>query len=101
MHGWSLRCVVSLRGRLSYPLGGRPSWLLTTVQCVPESIGLKRSVLAELDEVAPEDTIIASNSSSYTITEIIDGLPLKVPNRFLSMHSCEFLADTTNMEVWR
>ncbi|KAL4876740.1 hypothetical protein BJY04DRAFT_222749 [Aspergillus karnatakaensis] len=51
------------------------AWLV--VECVPENLALKQKVLTELDELAPEHTIIASNSSSYGIGEIIKGLELK------------------------
>ncbi len=58
-------------------------------QCVPESLKLKRSVVANLDSLADPETILASNSSSYTITEIIEALDLKVPERCVSLHSCK------------
>ncbi|OAL46258.1 3-hydroxyacyl-CoA dehydrogenase [Pyrenochaeta sp. DS3sAY3a] len=61
------------------------SWLI--VECVPESLQLKRKVIKDLDNVSPNDTIIASNSSSYTITEIMEGVTLKNRSRFLSLHS--------------
>jgi len=61
------------------------AWL--TVECVPESLKLKRAVVEDLDEVADPSTIIASNSSSYTISEIIAGLSLKHPDRLVSLHS--------------
>ncbi|KAJ5279834.1 hypothetical protein N7478_005206 [Penicillium angulare] len=38
-------------------------------------------VIAELDDLAPLNTIIASNSSSYGIAEILDGLSLKNQTR--------------------
>lgn len=52
---------------------------------------MKRAVLAELDSLALDDVIIASNSSSYTCSEILGTLKLKNERRFLSAHSCEFL----------
>jgi 3-hydroxyacyl-CoA dehydrogenase len=58
-------------------------------KCVPESLKLKRKVAEDLDELANSNTIIASNSSSYTINEITEGLSLKHPERFLSLHSCK------------
>ncbi|KAL2869602.1 3-hydroxyacyl-CoA dehydrogenase family protein [Aspergillus lucknowensis] len=60
------------------------SWLV--VECVPENLPLKQKVLAQLDKLAPESTIIASNSSSYGIGEIIEGLGLKCRKRLLSAH---------------
>jgi 3-hydroxyacyl-CoA dehydrogenase len=58
-------------------------------QNVPESLELKRSVVKQLDGISDEDTIIASNSSSFTIQEIIEGLELKNSHRCVSLHSCE------------
>lgn len=58
-------------------------------QCVPESLSLKRSVLNDLDGAVDKDAIIASNSSSYTITEIMEGVELSHPERFVSLHSCK------------
>jgi 3-hydroxyacyl-CoA dehydrogenase, NAD binding domain len=57
---------------------------------VPENLALKRKVLTELDAAAPKDTIIASNSSSYGISEIIEGLMLRYKQRVLSAHCCEY-----------
>lgn len=50
---------------------------------------MKREVVAQLDGIADADSVIASNSSSYTISEIIDGLSLNYPERMVSLHSCE------------
>ena len=63
------------------------SWLV--VECVPESLALKKKVIKRLDEVAGPETIVASNSSSYTITEILQDLELEHANRFVSLHSCK------------
>ena len=41
------------------------------------------------DALAPEDTIVASNSSSYSCGEIVEGLDLKSPSRVLSAHTCK------------
>ena len=57
------------------------------MQCVPEKLELKRQVLRQLDELAPPDAIIASNSSSYSISEIIKGLSLSNSQRVLSAHT--------------
>ncbi|KAF5679515.1 3-hydroxybutyryl dehydrogenase [Fusarium circinatum] len=58
-----------------------------TEKCVPEQIELKTKVISELDALAPRDTIIASNSSSYSCSEILKGLNLRNESRFLSAHS--------------
>jgi 3-hydroxyacyl-CoA dehydrogenase len=64
------------------------SWL--AIECVPESRPLKKAIIKELDELAPPHVIVASNSSSYTILEILEGLSLRTPGRFASIHSCRF-----------
>ena len=61
------------------------AWLV--VECVPERLDLKRKILSQLDEQAPKSTIVASNSSSYTISEIIRGLNLTNEHHVLSAHS--------------
>lgn len=58
-------------------------------QCVPERLALKRQVILQLDQQAAEDTIIASNSSSYSCVDILDGLDWKHPSRILSAHTCK------------
>lgn len=62
---------------------------MLTEKCVPEQIELKTKVISELDALAPRDTIIASNSSSYSCSEILKGLNLRNETRFLSAHSCK------------
>ncbi|KAL3442335.1 hypothetical protein BJX65DRAFT_312914 [Aspergillus insuetus] len=72
------------------------SWLV--VECVPENLALKQKVLTQLDKLAPERTIIASNSSSYGIGEIIEGLTLKSRQRLLSAH-CYWPPETSAIEI--
>ncbi|EFW21875.1 hypothetical protein D8B26_001992 [Coccidioides posadasii str. Silveira] len=61
------------------------AWLV--VECVPELLPLKRAVIENIDALTGPMTIIASNSSSFTITEIVAGLELRYPDRFVSLHS--------------
>jgi len=63
----------------------KSAWLV--VENVPESLKTKRSVVQQLDELADEETIVASNSSSFTIQEIIEGSDLKQASRCVSLHS--------------
>jgi 3-hydroxyacyl-CoA dehydrogenase len=58
---------------------------------VPENLKLKQKVITQLDDLAPERTIIASNSSSYGIFEILEGLNLKNNKRVMSAHCCGYL----------
>lgn len=50
---------------------------------------MKRNVVKQIDDLASPKTIIASNSSSFTISDIIDGLELRYPQRCVNLHSCE------------
>lgn len=54
------------------------------VEAVPESMALKRSVFAEIEAAAPEKAILATNTSSLSVTEM--GADLRRPGRFLGLH---------------
>ncbi|CAF3609077.1 unnamed protein product [Fusarium graminearum] len=77
------KIITHSRDTLSEAL--QAAWLV--VECVPERLDLKQKVIVELDSIAPKETIIASNSSSYSCSEIINNLDLKHESRFLSAHS--------------
>lgn len=54
------------------------------IEAVPEEIGLKCRVFAELDAAAPAHAILASNTSALSITEM--GGATKRPGRVVGMH---------------
>jgi len=54
------------------------------IEAVPEKIELKKSVLKEVDEAAEKDAIIASNTSSISITELASAT--ERPEKFCGMH---------------
>jgi len=54
------------------------------VEAVSESFEIKREVLKALDAVCPEETILASNTSSISITEL--AAVTKRPQRVVGMH---------------
>ncbi|SNX66677.1 3-hydroxybutyryl-CoA dehydrogenase [Streptomyces sp. TLI_55] len=58
------------------------AWLV--IEAVPERLDLKRSLFADLDRIAPADTILASNSSSYASRLFVDQVEHK--ERVLNMH---------------
>lgn len=58
------------------------AWLV--VEAVPEQLKLKRAVFGELDSLAPADAILATNSSSYPSSQLIDEVAR--PERVLNMH---------------
>lgn len=54
------------------------------VEAVPERIELKRAVFGTVDAAAPADAILASNTSSISITEI--GALTRRPDKVIGMH---------------
>jgi 3-hydroxybutyryl-CoA dehydrogenase len=48
------------------------TWMV--VEAIPERLDLKRKVFGDLDRLAPEDAILASNSSSYPTSQFIDAV---------------------------
>jgi 3-hydroxybutyryl-CoA dehydrogenase len=54
------------------------------VEAVPEHFDLKKRVFQELDEATPRDAILATNTSSISITEI--GAATKRPDKVIGMH---------------
>jgi 3-hydroxybutyryl-CoA dehydrogenase len=58
------------------------TWLVT--EALPERLQLKKQIFAELDRLAPADAILATNSSSYPSSQMIDGVSR--PERVLNTH---------------
>jgi len=54
------------------------------IEAVPENVELKKTTLAEADKLAKKDAIIASNTSSISITELASAT--KRPENFCGMH---------------
>ncbi len=54
------------------------------IEAVPEDLTLKRRILGELAEKLSPRTVLASNTSSISMTKLADGL--KHPERFIGMH---------------
>jgi 3-hydroxyacyl-CoA dehydrogenase len=54
------------------------------IEAVPEVMKIKRQVFAELEEVCPEHTIFASNTSALSISEM--GAATKRPHKMIGMH---------------
>ncbi|MGA8114291.1 MAG: 3-hydroxyacyl-CoA dehydrogenase NAD-binding domain-containing protein, partial [Actinocatenispora sp.] len=54
------------------------------VEAAPERMGIKRQIFTELDRVCPAHTILATNTSSLSVTEI--GHHTARPDRVLGMH---------------
>lgn len=60
------------------------AWLV--IEAVPEKLQLKIDTFAELAAVAPSDCILASNSSSYKTSEMLEKVPVDVRARILNTH---------------
>lgn len=54
------------------------------IEAVPEKLDLKKDVFEEVNEATSEDTIMASNTSSLSITELADSI--EAPEYFVGMH---------------
>ena len=54
------------------------------IEAVPERMDIKQAVLAELDEVTPGHAILASNTSSLSITEMSEATTR--PDKVLGFH---------------
>lgn len=54
------------------------------VEAVPENFELKKKIFAQIDEAAPEKAILASNTSSISITKI--AATTSRPHKFIGMH---------------
>ncbi|WP_055529925.1 3-hydroxyacyl-CoA dehydrogenase family protein [Streptomyces graminilatus] len=61
----------------------RDTWLV--VEAIPERLDLKRDLFAELGRTAPEDAILASNSSSYSTRLFADAVTVR-PERVVNTH---------------
>jgi 3-hydroxybutyryl-CoA dehydrogenase len=90
----------SILGRIgtSSSIGdARPAQLV--VEAVVEKVEVKRQVFRELDAITPEETILATNTSSISITEI--GAATKRADRVIGMHFMNPVPLMTLVEVIR
>lgn len=87
-----LRTATATSGRPEHDSAGnitaeshtRAPW--QAIECLPESLPLKTSVLGLLERSLPSDCILASNSSSLTTAEMAAEGPLAYPQRLLNTH---------------
>lgn len=54
------------------------------VECIPEQLPAKQALFAQLVKLAPDHTVLTSNSSSFPISAIAQGLPTQ--QRMLGLH---------------
>lgn len=74
----------------------RDAWLV--VECVPEKLPIKMDTFAELEKMAPRDAILASNSSSYKSSEMLqkvenDGTKARILNTHYYMPPYNMLVE--------
>src|SRR5262249_44864498 len=75
----------ALHGRIRYGVGlSELSGVDLVIEAVPEHLELKQQIFAELDEVCKPETILATNTSALSVTEI--GVATHRPNRVIGMH---------------
>jgi len=77
--------LAELHGRLSFTsdLGDLAECDLV-VEAVPERLDLKRDIFARLDQIVKPDAILATNTSSLSVTEI--SVATQNPRRVVGMH---------------
>ncbi|SDO91575.1 3-hydroxybutyryl-CoA dehydrogenase [Nakamurella panacisegetis] len=78
-------------------IGELPADACLLVEAVPENPELKRDVLIRAAAVVGENCVLASNTSSLSITELGAGLPN--PGRFIGMHFFNPVPASTLVEV--
>jgi 3-hydroxybutyryl-CoA dehydrogenase len=78
--------VGALAGRIVFAKTLEPAiadtWMV--VEAVPERLDLKKTIFNDLDRLAPQDAILASNSSSYPSSQIIERVTK--PSRVVNTH---------------
>ncbi|WP_348267146.1 3-hydroxyacyl-CoA dehydrogenase family protein [Edaphobacter sp. DSM 109919] len=62
----------------------RDCWLV--VEALPEKLELKKDIFRQLDQLAPRDAILASNSSSYPSSQFIDHVSPEGRKRVANTH---------------
>ncbi|GKZ36953.1 hypothetical protein AbraIFM66950_008219 [Aspergillus brasiliensis] len=60
------------------------AWLV--IECVPEVLHIKIDTFAELEKLSPTDCILATNSSSYRSSEMLEKVSEGTKTRILNMH---------------
>ncbi|MBV8282605.1 MAG: 3-hydroxybutyryl-CoA dehydrogenase [Candidatus Eremiobacteraeota bacterium] len=75
----------ALLARVSFQADlGSPVDVRIAIEAASEDEALKRSLFAKLDSIAPENAILASNTSSISITKL--AAATKRPDRVIGMH---------------
>lgn len=54
------------------------------IEAVPEKLEIKKSIFSEVQLICREDTILATNTSSLSVTEVATSV--EIPDNFIGMH---------------
>jgi 3-hydroxybutyryl-CoA dehydrogenase len=69
------------------------------IEAIPEDLDLKKATFNQLDEISPNDTILASNTSTMSITSI--AAATKRPDKIIGMHFANPVPVMVGVEVIR
>jgi 3-hydroxybutyryl-CoA dehydrogenase len=69
------------------------------IECVPEDLALKAGIFQELDGVCPPEDILATNTSSLSVTEI--AARTRRPDRIIGLHFLQPVPQVPLVEVVR
>ncbi len=72
------------RIKTSTDLGGAVSTVDLAIEAVPENLELKKSIFSKMEASSSDDTILASNTSSLSLTQIASGT--RKPSRVIGTH---------------
>lgn len=79
------KTAADIKGRISYETGMEAfASCGLVIEAIIEDLGIKKTVFAKMEEIVPADCIIASNTSSLSISAI--GSALNNPERFVGIH---------------
>ena len=78
--------VISWRSNLSFTtdIGECSRGMNLIIEAVPEKIDLKKSIFRELEDLAPKESVLATNTSGLSIFEIASAT--ETPDRVIGMH---------------
>lgn len=84
MQAGEMRKIINERIKTSLDTAEAVRDAQVVIEAVPEKMDLKKSVFKEISELAAVDAILATNTSTMSISEI--GSVVKNPDRFLGLH---------------
>ncbi len=87
--------------RIADALGAAAAMADLVIEAVYEDEAVKRSLFTEVDHRSPEHTIVASNTSSISITRLATALRPPRRQRFIGMHFASPVPETSLVELIR